>query len=85
MNASAPITFAIRDLQTGCEIIARIPLANPQQAEADLDRFLDCLQALPPESETYFRLLEHARLPIAKDRKFNALTWDIAGGLRMSN
>jgi cyclic-di-GMP-binding protein len=65
MNASAPITFAIRDLQTGCEIIARIPLANPQQAEADLDRFLDCLQALPPESETYFRLLEHARLPIA--------------------
>ena len=22
---------------------------------------------------------------IGKDRKFNALTWDIAGGLRMSN
>ena len=25
------------------------------------------------------------RLVLLKDRKFNALTWDIAGGLRMSN
>lgn len=65
MNASSPITFAIRDLQTGCEIIARIPLANPQQAETDFNRFLDSLLAAPPDGETYFRLLEHARLSIA--------------------
>lgn len=43
MNAMTPITFAIRDLQTGCDIISRIPLANPQQAAIDLDRFLDSL------------------------------------------
>ena len=30
MNAMSPITFAIHDLQTGCDIISRIPLANPQ-------------------------------------------------------
>ena len=65
MNASNPFTFAIRDLQTGCEIIARISLAHPEQAENDLNRVLDCLLAAPPDGETYFRLLEHARLPIA--------------------
>jgi hypothetical protein len=65
MNASFPITFAIRDLQTGCEIIARIPLANPQQAAIDLNCFLDSLLATPPDGDTYFQLLERARLPIA--------------------
>lgn len=65
MNNLPPITFAIPDLQTGCEIIARIPLTNPQQAELDLHRFLDSLQAAPPDGETYFRLLEHCRLPIS--------------------
>lgn len=65
MNAVSPITFAIRDLQTGCEIVSRISLANPEQAEFDLNRFLDSLLAAPPDGETYFRLLEHARLPIA--------------------
>lgn len=64
MNAAVPITFAIHDFQTGSEILSRISLANPLQAEVDLARFLDCLLETPPDSETYFRLLEHARLPI---------------------
>lgn len=65
MNAMSPITFAISDLQTGCEIISRISLANPQQAAIDLDRFLDSLLTSPPDGETYFQLLEHARIPIS--------------------
>lgn len=65
MNASSSITFVIRDLQTGFAIISRLPLANPKQAEIDLNRFLDCLLAAPPDGETYFRLLEHVRLPVA--------------------
>lgn len=65
MNASSPITFVIRDLQTGFAIISRIPLANPRQAESDLNRFLDCLLAAPPDGGTYFRLLEHVRLSVA--------------------
>lgn len=65
MNAPASITFTIPDLQTGCEMLARIPLANPQQAEIDFGRLLDSLLAAPPDGATYFRLLEHARVSIA--------------------
>ena len=65
MSSATPVTFAIPDLQTGCEIIARLPLTNPKQAEVDLSRFLDSLLNAPPDGETYFRLLENARLPIA--------------------
>ena len=65
MNAVTPISFTIPDLQTGCEVISRLSLANPQQAEVDLGRFLDSLLIAPPDGETYFLLLEHARLPIA--------------------
>ena len=65
MNAVTNITFAIPDFQTGSEIIARLPLANPAQAALDLERLLDSLLAMPPDGETYFRLLEHTRLPIS--------------------
>ena len=64
MNASAPVTFAIDDLQSGLEIISRISLANPQQAAVDLNLFLESLLTSPPDSEIYFNLLENARLPI---------------------
>ena len=64
MNASPPITFAIRDLQTGLEIISRISLANPQQAAVDLNRILDSLLAEPPAGDIYFNLLENIRLPV---------------------
>ena len=64
MNTPTPIIFSIPDFQTGSEIVSRIPLANPQQAIGDLVRFLDSLLASPPDIPTYFRLLEHARLPV---------------------
>ena len=64
MSTPAPILFSIPDFPTGSEIIARIPLANPQLAIGDLVRFLDSLLASPPDTPTYFQLLEHARLPV---------------------
>ncbi len=65
MNARSPITFAIRDLESGSAIISRISLANSQQAEIDLNHLLDSLLSNPPDGDTYFRLLEHVRLPVA--------------------
>ena len=35
MNDPISSIFVIRDLRTGSEIISRLSLANPQQAEAD--------------------------------------------------
>lgn len=64
MSAFSPMAISFPDFQTGSEIIARIPLANPPAAFQDLDRILDGLLAAPPDHETYFRLLEHVRLPV---------------------
>lgn len=64
MSTPAPIMFSIPDFQTGSGIISRIPLANPQLAVYDLNRVLDSLLASPPDVQTYFRILEHARLPV---------------------
>ena len=65
MNSSSPIRFSIPDLQTGTEILSRLPLAHSAQACVDLNGFLDSLQAIPPDPQTYFRLLEHARVTSA--------------------
>ena len=64
MSTPSPIILGIPDFSTGSEIIARIPLANPQLAIGDLARFLDSLLVSPPDTSTYFQLLEHARLPV---------------------
>jgi len=64
MSVPTPIMFSIPDFQTGSGIVSRIPLANPPLAVNDLNRFLDSLLAAPPDVQTYFQLLEHARLPI---------------------
>jgi len=64
MNGPQPTTFAITDLATGFDIIARWPLANPTQASTDISRVLESLQTTPPDGDTYFQLLEHIRLPI---------------------
>lgn len=64
MTTPLPFPFTVRDLKTGCELLARISLANPWQAAGELDAFLDSLLAAPPDGEIYFRLLEHARVPI---------------------
>lgn len=64
MTTAAQTTLAIPDFATGSGIIARIPLANPQQAFVDLNVVLDSLLAAPPDVQNYFQLLEHLRLPI---------------------
>ena len=64
MNSRTAFAFSMPDLQSGCEAIARFSLANPQQAEIDVNRFLDSLLNAPPDGKTYFRLLEQARVAI---------------------
>jgi hypothetical protein len=56
---------SIPDYKTGSELIAQVPLANPPAASQDFERILDSLLDDPPDLETYFRLLEHIRSPIA--------------------
>jgi hypothetical protein len=59
-----PISMAIPDLQTGLQILSRLPLANPAQAEIDLNRFLDSLLQTPPHPGVYLSLLEQSRVPL---------------------
>lgn len=66
MTVSSPPGFTIPDLRTGNDYLARLPLADPVQAAADLQRFFEALQAAPPNLETYFLVLEEARLPLAQ-------------------
>ena len=65
MNAVPTINFVIPDLQTGYEIINRMPLANPPQAAHDLERLLDSLLTTPPDGEVLFQLLEQIRQPLS--------------------
>lgn len=64
MASVAPTTLTIPDFAAGSEIIARIPLANPQLAWHELNVILDSLLATPPDVQNYFQLLEHLRLPV---------------------
>lgn len=54
----------IARLEEGLDFIARLPLANPLQAEILLNRLLDGLIAYPPEPSTYLNLLEQMRIPL---------------------
>lgn len=65
VDAAAPRVSAISDLPAGVRVISRIDLSDAPRAQIDLGRFLDCLLAAPPDAETYFRLLEQVRAPIA--------------------
>ena len=65
MSSSTPVLFSIPDFQSGSEMIARIPLANPQLAILELNRILDSLLAAPPRLQAYFQILEQARLPVS--------------------
>lgn len=40
------VFFAVPDLQTGFDMVARWPLANPAQAQGDINAFLDSLEAI---------------------------------------
>ncbi|GHU05107.1 hypothetical protein FACS1894158_06910 [Betaproteobacteria bacterium] len=64
MNISSAAT-KITDFKTGSEIIARVPLSNPAAAIHELDRILDSLLSSPPDEQTFFRLLEEIRRPVA--------------------
>ncbi len=50
-------TMKISDLQSGFQILARLPLANSQQAAIDINAFLDSLLNTPPDGEIYLQLL----------------------------
>ena len=54
----------IPDLQTGLQMLARLPIANAPQAEADLDRFFSSMLEAPPPADVYLKLLEQARVPL---------------------
>ena len=66
MNSPSVPKMTIVDLQSGSDFIARLPLADPPQAAADLRRLYASLQAAPPDVETYFLLLEQTRLPLSQ-------------------
>ena len=66
MNSPRLPPLTISDLQTGSDYLARLPLAEPPKAAAALAQLFSCLQTAPPDVETYFRILEQARLPLAQ-------------------
>ncbi len=60
----SPSSTIIPDLQTGLEILSRLPLADPQQAHRDLDHFLDSLLHTPLPVDVHLELLEQSREPL---------------------
>lgn len=67
MNAEftqPPNAPLIPDLQTGLEILARLPLANPRQAQNELNRFFDSLVHAPLGADDDLELLENSREPL---------------------
>jgi hypothetical protein len=56
--------IAIPDLEAGLAFLSRLPLANPLQAEASLNKFFDSLLEAPPPALTYLNLLEQTRVPL---------------------
>lgn len=54
----------ILDLETGYRILSRLPLANAEQAERDINQFLDSLLHAPPAPEIYLQLLEQTRVSL---------------------
>jgi len=65
LRTVAPSVPVIGDRQSGDELISRIALDDAPQAQSDLCLVLDGLHAAPPDGETYFRLLERVRVPVA--------------------
>ena len=67
MNAvlsTAPTAMKISDLKTGFRILSRLPLANAQQAQVEINNFLDCLLQSPPAGDVYLQLLEQTRISL---------------------
>ena len=62
--AKVPAKMKIANLQTGFQILSRLPLANSQQAVLDINQFLDSLLLAPPEGDVYLQLLERTRISL---------------------
>lgn len=54
----------IADLQSGFELLSRLPLANSERAECEINHFLDSLLQSPPAAEVYLQLLEQTRISL---------------------
>lgn len=63
-DARSASPLPVPDLPSGLQILSRLPLANPQEADRELNRFLDGLLQAPPDAEVYLDLLEQARIPL---------------------
>ncbi|MCM8595289.1 hypothetical protein [Accumulibacter sp.] len=67
MNAvfsRVPANPRICDLQTGFAILARLPLADSEEAVLIVSRLLDGLIKAPPAAEVYLQLLEQTRISL---------------------
>lgn len=62
--ARVPVTMKISDLQTGFQILSRLPLANSRQADLEINHFLDSLLQAPPAADIYLQLLEQTRISL---------------------
>lgn len=62
--ASIAGTLKISDVETGFQLLSRLPLADSQQAEIDINRFLDALLQAPPPAGAYLQLLEQTRISL---------------------
>ena len=65
MNVQPTTRLAdIPDLQSGLEMLASLPLANPLEALEGLEDFFDGVVQIPTESGFYLELLEQSRVPL---------------------
>jgi len=61
---TAPASLRIPDLETGFQVLSRLPLANSQQAAVEMNAFLDCLLQAPPAAGVYLQILEQTRISL---------------------
>lgn len=64
MNASTKPLPSIPDLETGLQLVSRLPLGSPGEAVDELNRMLDSLALTPPTADIYLDLLEQLRMPL---------------------
>lgn len=57
-------SMVVANLQTGLDLLSSLPLADPRQAEIELNQLLDSLLQTPPAVDVYLNLLEQSRVPL---------------------
>ena len=60
---TTPLT-SIPNLQSGLDLLACLPLANPPEALEGLEQFFDSLVQVPFDTDFYLELLEQSRVPL---------------------